>query len=188
MHFVNKAKCVSFQATINQTLHLMPEITIDNEVFKFLKSEAVPFEDTPNTVLRRLLLKDRSGMSEIQNENQDPVVFKNKTRESRSSLERFGLIPDYLPNALQQTLQMVYLVKKENYSRIDATKELANYLNVKVPTITDKFTRQLSFSTYQVDAILSKNDLDQFQSILKEKYTSFEQEITEFFNKLNQED
>lgn len=34
---------------------MMPTIRIDNEIWNHLKSRAEPFEDTPNTVLRRLL-------------------------------------------------------------------------------------------------------------------------------------
>lgn len=32
----------------------MPTIRIDDDVYSWLKSQAIPFEDTPNTVLRRL--------------------------------------------------------------------------------------------------------------------------------------
>jgi len=39
-------------------------IEIDNEVFAFLEQNAKPFVDTPNTVLRRLLLKKESTYEE----------------------------------------------------------------------------------------------------------------------------
>ena len=32
----------------------MPTIRIDSEVYNWLKSQAIPFEDTPNSVLRRI--------------------------------------------------------------------------------------------------------------------------------------
>ena len=40
------------------------KIEIDNEVFAFLEKNAKPFVDTPNTVLRRLLLKKESTYKE----------------------------------------------------------------------------------------------------------------------------
>lgn len=39
---------------------MSPHIELDDEVFDFLKSQAEPFVDTPNTVLRRLLGIDGS--------------------------------------------------------------------------------------------------------------------------------
>jgi len=40
------------------------KIEIDNEVFAFLEKNAKPFVDTPNTVLRKLLLKKESTYQE----------------------------------------------------------------------------------------------------------------------------
>jgi len=40
------------------------KIEIDNEVFAFLEKNAKPFVDTPNAVLRRLLLKKESANTE----------------------------------------------------------------------------------------------------------------------------
>lgn len=37
----------------------MPTIRVDNDVWNYLKKRAQPFEDTPNTVLRRLLRLER---------------------------------------------------------------------------------------------------------------------------------
>ena len=36
------------------------KIEIDDDVFEFLQKRAVPFVDSPNSILRRLLLKDRA--------------------------------------------------------------------------------------------------------------------------------
>ena len=38
----------------------MPTIRIDQDVYDWLKSQAVPFEDTPNSVLRRLAGLDKN--------------------------------------------------------------------------------------------------------------------------------
>jgi Restriction Enzyme Adenine Methylase Associated len=41
------------------------KIEIDDEVLAFLKSKAEPFVDTPNDVLRRLLLHDSAGTASL---------------------------------------------------------------------------------------------------------------------------
>jgi hypothetical protein len=41
----------------------MPTIRVDSEVFAELQGEAVPFKDTPNSVLRRLLRLDPQASS-----------------------------------------------------------------------------------------------------------------------------
>ena len=35
------------------------KIEVDNEIYEYLRKKAIPFEDTPNTVLRRLLFGER---------------------------------------------------------------------------------------------------------------------------------
>ena len=52
----------------------MPTIRIDDEVYSWLKSKAVPFDDTPNSVLRRLAGLDKRRLltgeeSAIDNNN-----------------------------------------------------------------------------------------------------------------------
>jgi hypothetical protein len=60
----------------------MPEIEVDDDVIKFLKKHAEPFEDTPNSVLRRLLLGDKSFNRHI---NKDLQIAKR----DRGSLKDF---------------------------------------------------------------------------------------------------
>jgi hypothetical protein len=43
-----------YPVTVSQEMRNMPTIRIDDEVYAWLKSKAIPFEDTPNSVLRRL--------------------------------------------------------------------------------------------------------------------------------------
>jgi hypothetical protein len=54
----------------------MPEIDLDSDIFEYLQSQAEPFVDTPNTVLRRLLNIDRaeSDSSEV------PTPAKRRAR------------------------------------------------------------------------------------------------------------
>jgi hypothetical protein len=66
----------------------MPTIRIDDEVYKWLKSQAEPFEDTPNSVLRRLAGLDRlNAITDIKsikdnNKNEKGVLGKMNTSPS----------------------------------------------------------------------------------------------------------
>src|ERR1039457_1968902 len=57
----------------------MISIEIDEDIFKYLKSLAEPFVDTPNTVLRRLLLPEYFPQNE------------SSTKESTSATSSRGL-------------------------------------------------------------------------------------------------
>lgn len=58
----------------------MPTIRIDDEVYSWLKSQAVPFEDTPNSILRNIAGLDGKQDPNIQRE---PV-----TKSENDSLKR----------------------------------------------------------------------------------------------------
>jgi hypothetical protein len=47
-------------------LAMSPYIELDEDIYEYLKSQAEPFTDTPNTVLRRLLRLDDGPKGEIQ--------------------------------------------------------------------------------------------------------------------------
>ena len=57
----------------------MKLIRIDHDVWKLLQEKAVPLEDTPNAVLRRLLGLDKSQLTKKQNK-------KSKKRNKRKRL------------------------------------------------------------------------------------------------------
>jgi negative regulator of replication initiation len=52
---------------------MSPHIELDEEIFEFLKANAEPFVDTPNTVLRRLLGLDSATIGTAK-----PVVAANR--------------------------------------------------------------------------------------------------------------
>ena len=52
----------------------MPTIRIDDDVYSWLKSQAVPFEDTPNSVLRRLAGLDKKTNTTIENDQTDETT------------------------------------------------------------------------------------------------------------------
>ncbi len=60
----------------------MPEIEVDDDVLKFLKKHAEPFQDTPNSVLRRLLLGDNPY-------NRPTNKYSQIAKPDRKSLSNF---------------------------------------------------------------------------------------------------
>ena len=75
----------------------MFKIEIDKDVYVFLQKSAQPFEDTPNTVLRRILLEGNSGTNNI-------VLTANieNRAEYRTSEKKPGKIK--ITDLLQQTV------------------------------------------------------------------------------------
>ena len=65
------------------------KIEVDEDVFAFLQKNAEPFIDTPNSVLRRYLLKNKK--------------YKSKKIENL-------IFPLDMPKKLTQTLEMIYFV------------------------------------------------------------------------------
>jgi hypothetical protein len=62
---------------------MMPTIRIDEDVWKFLQEEAIPFEDTPNSVLRRLLdLDNKFTKPEDTNKKVSKKKVINRTVEA----------------------------------------------------------------------------------------------------------
>jgi hypothetical protein len=55
----------------------MPTIRIDDDVYAWLKSQAEPFEDTPNSVLRRI-----AGLDTICNMPKEAVETDQPTKET----------------------------------------------------------------------------------------------------------
>jgi len=54
-------------------------IDLDDEVYEYLKAEAEPFVDTPNTVLRRLLGIDSSGKAASNVNSSAPTLASSRT-------------------------------------------------------------------------------------------------------------
>ena len=59
----------------------MPTIRIDDQVYSWLKSKAVPFEDSPNSVLRRL-----AGLNPPRNDRERPPSIQDRRREAVSEI------------------------------------------------------------------------------------------------------
>ena len=69
---------------------MSPTIRIDDEVYRWLQERAVPFDDTPNSVLRRIAgLEDGKPAVRSRNDpNSDSIGRESKRRWSRQPLAR----------------------------------------------------------------------------------------------------
>lgn len=145
------------------------QIDIDEEVYDYLKERAEPFEDTPNAVLRRELLSNN-----------------NTTQESGNSYKsvNFPDLSKSIPTALQHTLEVIYLVKKHNISRPEATKLTAKKYDIAPQTVLDKYCRQLNKKASEIDKLLKEENLSHFRSILCNKYNDHRTIINKHFDRL----
>ena len=130
----------------------MYKIEVDEEVYNFLKKKADPFVDiSPNSVLRRLLL--------------------NSSKTDKSG--KPNLLPEFpasVPHALAETLEMIILVKKEGFNRVEATHKVANIRGISTQAVLDKYCRQLNKRAYEVDELLTTAKLEEFKALLIAKY------------------
>lgn len=91
-----------------------------------------------------------------------------------------------LPRALAQILEMIHLVRKEGYSRIEATTEISRRRNIAKQTVLDKYCRQLGKTAVQIDDLLHEDGLTEFKRILKYKFSGNQAEIERFFGDLTE--
>jgi len=130
----------------------MYKIEIDEEVYNLLKERAEPFVDIdPNSVLRRLLLNNS----------------KTNQGDKPNALPEF---PASVPHALAETLEMIFLVTKEGFNRVEATHKVADIRGISTQAVLDKYCRQLNKRAYQIDELLTPAKLDEFKALLIRKY------------------
>ncbi len=141
------------------------QIEIDQEIYDYLLKHSESFQDTPNSVIRRLLLR----------------THNMKTKNSKFKNQKIYLLqhPSHIPSALTQILDLVYLIKKFKISRREATNIIAENRNVYPQTIIDKYCRQLNLKANQVDKILG-TDMEEFYKIIMRKFFSHKSYINTF--------
>ena len=138
-------------------------IEIDDDVWDYLKNFAEPFVDTPNSVLRRLLLDDE--------ERDDDM--------SLSMIDIKGV-----PKALSQIFEVLYEIEVNGCSRIEATHRVAQKRGTAPQTVIDKYCRQLNKRAHEIDKLFNEQDYEQFKKILKEKFVSHRNIIDLYFETL----
>jgi hypothetical protein len=171
------------------------QIDVDSEVYDHLKWEAEKRLETPNTVLRRLLKLDEPPLKARMSVGSYPIN-RDMIQESRimsashvsrsTSLEQrttnhlqLPNLPHHIPTTLEHTLQMIHLVRKQGYTRIDATKALAEWHRVAIPTITIKFTRLLGISAHEIDALLEPEREGDLMGLLMSNFPEYGEVIRE---------
>jgi hypothetical protein len=136
----------------------MHKIDIDQEVFDYLKSQAEPFTDTPNDVLRRLLLGNTINDNDVQS-----------GARSTSSTNP-PPVPAGTPKALEHILQVIYLAHFSGVSRAKATKIIADMHEVAPQTVLDKYCRQLNLKASEFDRLLAEPGLIDIKNKLYMKF------------------
>ena len=78
---------------------MAPTIRVDNEVYSALQARAVPFQDTPNSVIRRVLGLPQSAesSSDTEAQSQKPVIRTSRQRAragTRSRAPKGSILPE----------------------------------------------------------------------------------------------
>lgn len=139
---------------------ILNNIEIDDEVMDFLKENADPFIDTPNTALRKIFNLDRN--------------IKNPNIE-------IPKLPIFIPKALIQILEVFYLVLAEDYSRNKATNFIANKYSIYPQTVMDKYCRQLNMTSNELDKLLDNSDLGNLKIKIKNKFGKYAVDVDQYF-------
>lgn len=145
-------------------------IEIDERVWNYLKSKAIPFEDTPNSVLNRIFFSEGN--------------FATLSVSDVSKKRLTPRLPDGTPKALAQILEVLYEIKKLGLTRTQATSIVAQRRRTAPQTIIDKYCRQLNKRAYEIDRLLQEKDLREFKLLLENKFTNHKDVINSFFKTL----
>ena len=143
----------------------------------------------------RLELSDRSSAdssffklpsapSASREEPRSSAIWKEQSAAFDHSQDPTGALPlpslpHHISTTLEHTLQMIHLVRAHGYTRIEATKALAEWHRVAIPTITIKFTRQLGISAHEIDALLEPGRLGDLADLLAGRFPDYEPVIRE---------
>lgn len=145
----------------------MYPIEIDETVWHYLQKHAEPFIDTPNSVLRRLLLGHSA----------QPVAKAGAPNLPAITVEG-------TPKSLSQILEVIYEIEINGYSRTEATNRVAENRGTAPQTITDKYCRQLGQKAHEIDQLLAEPGYRQFKELLKRKFSRHQQIIDAHFESL----
>ena len=149
----------------------MHAIDIDQEVLDYLKSQAEPFTDTPNDVLRRLLFGKTSSEK----------LAQFKPREAAN--HNLPPVPAGTPKALEHILQVVYMTHFSGVPRSKATKDVAKMHGGIAPqTVLDKYCRQLNLKASEFDRLVAEPGLSGLKDILYAKFNGHREVIDNYLN------
>jgi len=129
------------------------KIEVDEKVYQYLKQNST-FEDSPNSVLHRLL----------------HLVEGNIAIPEKRTADIFPNFPLNTPKSLAEIIQVICLVKKEGFTRQRATREVADIRSVAIPTVTDKLCRQLGKTSNEIDELLLSENMETFKLLLVKRF------------------
>lgn len=138
-------------------------IKVDDRVFKHLQSHAEPLIDTPNSVLIKLLF------------DEDRIEIQTK----KPSISVSGL-----PKSLAYVLEVISEIEMNGYSRLEATKIVAERNDTVPTTVMDKYARQLNLKAMEVDGLFNEPGYNEFKNILKSKYSTYKELIDIYFDNM----
>lgn len=124
------------------------------------------------------------GSKEAIDELKKHTRPQKKTTGSSQGLPIIVNVPEDIPMALTHALQVIHMVKKNGFSRVNATIEVAKKWNIARQTIQDKYCRQLGVSSVEIDNLLKKSDTTELKAVLKNKYPEYQRYLDSFFSKL----
>jgi len=146
----------------------MYQIDVDEEVYNFLKQHAEPFKDTPNSVLRQFL----------------PLTSSEVGIKDNNGRKISPQFPEGVPNALAQILEMIILLKNPGLNRVEATHTVADLRGITYQSVIDKYCRQLGKKAYEVDELLITSNIDEFKTILIERFPHHSKVIERTFDEI----
>jgi hypothetical protein len=139
-------------------------IEIDADVWSHLKQFAEPFVDTPNSVLRRLLLDD---------DDRDDAAAPLSVIDIKG-----------VPKALSQIFEVLYEIEVNGCSRVEATHRVATKRGTAPQTVIDKYCRQLNKRAHEIDQLFDEKGYAQFKELLRQKFISHSSIIDLYFDTL----
>lgn len=145
----------------------MYTIEIDENIWSYLQKHAEPFIDTPNSVLKRVLLGTSKETLKKEAVSKIPAVSIQGT-----------------PKSLAQILEVLYEMEINGYSRTEATNRVARKRGTAPQTITDKYCRQIGKKAHEIDQLLSEPGYENFKKLLKSKFDAHQQVIETYFETL----
>lgn len=145
----------------------MYTIEIDENIWSYLQKHAEPFIDTPNSVLKRVLLGTSKETLKKEDVSNIPAVSIQGT-----------------PKSLAQILEVLYEMEINGYSRTEATNRVARKRGTAPQTITDKYCRQIGKKAHEIDQLLSEPGYENFKKLLKSKFDAHQQVIETYFETL----
>ena len=138
-------------------------IDIDDDVMDILKQNGEAFVDTPNMVLRRLLGLDQK------------TKFTNYD---------FPPAPEFIPKALIQILEVIYLVYAEGISRNQATNFIAEKYSIYPQTVMDKYCRQLNMTSNELDKLLDNSNIGSLKHKINTKFGKYSVDVDQYFKNI----